>query len=63
MDIGNYKEEREHVGQVNDHLLITTRPKSTNGKIFLGYFLCTKYMKPCTEKLFSKHSAQFSFWC
>lgn len=54
MDIGNYKEEREHVGQVNDPLLITTWLKSTNGKIFLGYFLCTnfKYMKGCTEMRF-----------
>lgn len=43
MDIGNYKEEREHVGQVNDPLLITTWPKSINVKIFLCYFL--KYFK------------------
>ena len=33
MDIGNYKEEREHVGQVNDPLLIRTWPKFINVKI------------------------------
>lgn len=54
MNTGNYKEEREHVGQVNDPLLITTWPKSINVKVFLGYFLCTnfKYLKAWDKILF-----------
>lgn len=43
MNTGTYKEEREHVGQVNDPLLITTWPKSINVKVFLGLFPLHKF--------------------